>query len=470
MNPKPPVTRTAGSGWLGHHAKRLKGLAVVGVVSLGFAGAGFAAAVPASADPGAVYVAVGSDTIQDVMNGFAFTTGGGTGGTIIASYNAVNPVDQTAGQVITPSKIVGTSQNNCQLGRPNGSGAGFAALDASFNQSTTLTQTAPAPGPGCVDISRSSSGPGSVGATGPGAASATGNLVYIPFALDAVAGATGPAAAVTGQTIRCTLAHDANCTNINATTGVGTDTNYTVPATLITQADMFTSGTNNILNKLYNCVPGTVSPNDFVTAGGINYFPNGDAPAGATNVNITLYAPQSGSGTFKFWASKVGFSTSSLPTCIHQTIATGPAQGLIVEEHDGTAFASDANGYGPFSIAQWIAQSHGLNDRRHSAVLHNIDGVSPFSGTKLNTAFPFIREVYNVMQYGAVISGGVAGVTFDPVLSGLFTTSSSALCQNTFLINQYGFSTLPTTGGPTPDQCGATTSGLRVQETNTGPA
>jgi phosphate transport system substrate-binding protein len=470
MNPKPPAPRTGRSGWLGHHAKRLKGLAVAGAVSLGFAGAGFAAAAPASADPGTVYVGVGSDTIQDVMNGFAFTTGGGTGGTIIASYNAVNPVDQTAGQVITPSKIVGSNQVNCQLGRPNGSGAGFNALDASFNQSTTLSQTAPEPGPGCVDFSRSSSGAGSVATGGPGALSATGNLVYIPFALDAVAGSTGPAAAVPGQTIRCKLANDANCTNINATTGVGTDTNYTVPATAITQADMFTSGTNNILNKLYNCVPGTVSPNDFVAVNGVNYFPNGDAPAGATNVNIDLYAPQSGSGTLKFWASKVGFSATAPPTCVHQTILSGPAATIIVEEHDGTAYASDANGYGPFSIAQWIAQSHGIDDRRHSAVLHNIDGVSPFNGTKLNTAFPFIREVFNVMQYGAVVNGGVAGVTFDPVLSGFFATTSSALCQNTFMINNFGFAVLPTTGGPTPDQCGATTSSLRVQETNTGPA
>jgi hypothetical protein len=464
MNPKPPVSRIGTSGRLGHRAKRLRTLAVVGAVALGFAGAGFAAAIPASADPGTVYVAVGSDTIQDVMNGFAFATGGGIGGTVLASYNATNPTNLTlVHENITPGKIVGgSSETNCSFTRPNGSTEGFNALDKSFNTSTSLAQLATPPGAGCIDVGRSSSAPGSVATTGPGASLAAGGLVYIPFAIDALTGATGPAAPVTGQTIECTATNDANCVN-------RFDTNYTVPASLITQANLFTSGTGNILNKLYNCVPGTTSPNDFVTVNGVNYFPNGDAPAGASNVNINLYAPQAGSGTLKFWASKVGFSATAPPTCVHQSIVAGPAKGLLVEEHDGTDVASDPNGYTPFSVAQFIAQSNGLNDRRHSAALQPIDGIAPIVSGKLNTAQSFIREVYNVMQYGAVVSGaGIAGQTFDPTLSGLFATTGSALCQNSFLIGHYGFALL-TSGGPTPDLCGATTASVRVQESNTGP-
>jgi hypothetical protein len=286
-------------------------------------------------------------------------------------------------------------------------------------------------------------------------------LVYIPFALDAVAGATGPASAVSGTTIECTVANDANCTN-------GFDTNYTVPATNIAQASMFTTAE---LHTLYNCVPGTTSPNDFVTVNGVNYFPNGDAasgPTGQTNQNIDLYAPQSGSGTLKFWASKLTFSATAPPSCVHQQIVSGPAAGLTVEEHDGTAYASDPNGYGPFSIAQWLAQKNGIDDRRHQAVLQNIDGTTPLNASgKLNTSFTFTREVYNVMQYGVVVSGaGISGQTFDPILSGLFAGGTSALCQNAFLIGKYGFATLSSS---TTDLCGATSSatGLRVQELNT---
>jgi hypothetical protein len=463
MNPKPPITRTGRSGWLGYRAKRLKSLTVVGAVTLGFAGAAFAAAAPASADPAFTYVAVGSDTIQDVMNGFAFTTGGEAGGGVLASYNATNPTDLTlVHENITPVKnIAGTSTVNCSFTRPNGSTEGFNALDKSFNTSSSLTQLTTPPGPGCIDISRSSSGPG-INGSGPGALDSSGGLVYIPFALDAVAGASGPPAAVTGQTIECTTANDANCVN-------GFDTNYTVPATNIAQASMFTQ---TELTTLYSCVPGTSSPNDFVAVNGVNYFPNGDAPTGVSgDVNIDLYAPQAGSGTLKFWASKLSFSATAPPACVHQQILAGPAKGLLVEEHDGTAYASDPNGYGPFSIAQWLAQSHGIDDRRHSAQLQSINAVAPLNTSgKLNTAFPFIREVFDVMQYGAVVSGaGITGQTFDPVLSGLFATTGSALCQNTFLIQKYGFAVLPTSGGPTPDQCGATTASLRVQETNSGP-
>jgi phosphate transport system substrate-binding protein len=386
------------------------------------------------------------------MNGFAFATGGGIGGTILASYNAVDPVSATGGAIITPSKIVGgTSQSNCSFTRPNGSTQGFAALDFSLNSATTLAQQAVPPQAGCVDIDRSSGPPGSAvpsgTTTGPGIQTATGDLVYIPFALDAVTGATGPTTSGQTTTTKC----------VSTTTGCTNGTiSFTVPVTNITQADLFTL---NDLKTLYaSC--GTV------TEGGVTYNP---VTAGTGQQQIDLYVPQSGSGTLKFWASTLGFSPTTLPTCVHQAILAGPAVSVSVEEHDGSAVASDANGYMPFSIAQWIAQSHGIDERRHTAILHNINGISPFNGTKLNTAFPIIREVYNVMQYGAVVSGGVTGVTFDPVLSGLFATTTSGLCQNSFLIQNYGFATLPTTGGPTPDQCGATTSGLRVQQTNNGP-
>jgi len=479
MSSKPPITRTGQSGWFGHRTARLKSLAVVGTISLGFAGAAFAAATPASADPAFSYVMVGSDTIQDVMNGFAFATGGETGGGYIASYDAVDPVlgppPTGTFQTITPSKNVGqTSQTSCSFSRPNGSGQGLGAIDYSFNPgSSLLTSGATGPQPGCVDIARSSSGPGS-GITAPnlGAQDTAGGLIYIPFALDAVTGATGPTTAgTTAQPIECT-ASDTNCTNINSTTGVGTDPTYMVPASTLPLSIVSTFTQAN-LTSLYTCVGNATPPNDFVAVGGDNFYPNFDAPTGvATDINIHLYLPQSGSGTAKFWAGKVGLTPGATPpACVHQTIVGGPANGLIVEEHDGTDVASDPAGYTPFSIAQFIAQTNGIHPRLHSVQLQPVNGVAPIVNSKLNTASPFIREVYLDMQYGAVVNGaGIPGQTFDPILSGLFASTTSALCGNGFLINHYGFATLPASGGPTPDQCGATSNSLRIQEFANGSA
>jgi hypothetical protein len=417
MNPTPPVHPAWKAGWH-RRSTRFKSLVAVGAVSLGFAGVGLAAAAPASADPAVNYVAVGSDTIQDVMNGFALSEGN-----ILGSYNATNPVTQATHEIITPAKVpVGAVSpvTSCSYARPNGSSEGFAALDFSVTQVSVSHLATPGPATGCVDIARSSSAPGTFASSGPGSASTSGTLIYIPFALDAVAGAVGP-------------------------------------STAITDANSFTTAE---LTAMYgSCTPTTVGTHTyFPTESGVTTPPS--------DIPIDLYVPQSGSGTLKFWASKVGISldsngnpTGTSAPCVKQTIVAGPSTGTIVEEHDGTAVASDPNGYMPFSIAQWIAQSNGFNDRRHGAVLTMIDGVSPLNGSgALNTSFPYTREVYNVVQYDRVVN--TADGNFDPVLSGLLVGTSSALCRSTITIRSYGFATL--SSPTTTDNCGATTNSLRV--------
>jgi len=427
MNSTPPIHLGNKPRW--RRATRLKALVATGAIALGFAGVGLAASGPALADPSVNYVLTGSDTIQDVMNGFALTEGN-----ILGSYNAVNPVDGTAHQIITPSKVpVGAVSpvTTCSFIRPNGSTEGSAALDFSLTGNTTnLNSLAPAlvPGPpqaNCVDIARSSSAPKSAtsSACTPTPTvlcqSATGGLVFIPFALDAVAGAVG-----------------------------GT--------TNITQANLFTSAD---LTTLY-------SGCNVVTEGGVTYWPSGSTvtqPAGSTVID--LYIPQNGSGTEKFWAGKVGmtlnsdgsFSSTQFP-CVKQTIV---GTTTAVEEHNGLAVSTDPNGYMPFSIAQWIAQSNGIDDRRHGAVLTAINGVAPTNaGPTLNTAFPFTREVYLVTAFDRVVSG--VDTNFDATLSGLLTGTSSVLCRAAFTIRQYGFSTLGTP--TTTDNCGSTASTLRAVE------
>lgn len=436
MKVKPPVSRAA----------RLKSLMAVGAISLGFAGAGIAAAIPASADPSATYVEVGSDTIQDVMNAFAHTAGGN----LFASYLAVNPVTAATHEIITPavSSTANIGQFNCSFTRPNGSGEGFKALDASLNPSTTLGQLAVPPQPGCISVSRSSGAPGSVAQSGPGSLDPNGNLIYIPFALDAVTGATGPTTAGQSTTTQC-VSTTTGCTNGQIT--------FTVPVTAITNADLFTTAD---LHNLF----GLGMP---VTEGGVQYWPKDGAvtqPAGSTVID--LYVPQAGSGTLSFWATTTGFTAGSPPAWDHQTVLTGPAVGVQVEEHDGTAYASDPNGYGPFSIAQFIAQGNGFNDRRHTAILHMVNNVAPLSGTSLNVNFPIVREVFNVMPFDAVVNTGDG--KFDPVLAHLFAGTTSVLCGSSITIHQYGFGSLPSPN--TLDTCGSTASTLRVQETNTGPS
>ena len=211
-------------------------------------------------------------------------------------------------------------------------------------------------------------------------------------------------------------------------------------ATTITQANNFTLAN---LQSLYNC--------NSVTVGGVTYNPG----TGTTLGNIDMYIPQSGSGTLNFWAGVTG-------------------AGTIVEEHDGTAVTDDPNGVMPFSVAQWVSQRNGHNDRRHSAILQNIGGTSPCgstttpsnctgAGTSINTGFPVTREVFNVVLFNKV-TAGMTG--FDSNLAQLIASANSNLCQDVFTIQSYGFALL---GATTTDQCGSTASSLRVFDPATDP-
>lgn len=391
---------------------RLKAVPVVAVVFAAVIGLTVAFAGPASADPATTYVTVGSDTIQDVMNQFATDEFPGQ----IGSWDAVNPVTGTAHEIITPKA-------GCSMTRPNGSGEGLNALRKSINPNTTATQLAAPPAPGCVDFSRSSSGPGGNSVT-------DGQLQYIPFALDAVGTATGPATAVGGSD--------------------------PAVATAITHADLFTEGTTtspgDLINLYKSCQP--------VTEGGVTYDPN--IPAAAGDQQIHLYVPQAGSGTRNFWANTLGFNATTLPSCVHDTIVgtTTP-----VEEHDGTVYAQDADGFGPFSIAQWVAQSNGHHDRRHNAVVHSLTAaasggtaVTPLtSGGTLNTNYPIRREVYTIVQRDRVVAGDS---NFDPTLAALLAGPNSQLCGDLLTILNFGFATL--NGSPLGHSCGATTNDLRA--------
>jgi hypothetical protein len=430
--------------------RKARSLVAATVAILGFSALAVAQTTTvAHADPTETLVAVGSDTIQDVYNQFSLDLTGNA----LGSYDAVNPVTQTAGDNI--SYADGSGHTNCSFTRPNGSGAGLSALRESINPGTSIGPLTGAAldQPGCVDIGRSSSS-----VTDDGHQSNTGPIVFVPFGVDAVAGATGSSTAgaaysYLGQTI-------------------------TPQATFITHASDFSFV--DLVNLFKNCSQ--------ITEDGVVYDPTvtTSGAGGGTAANPTpihLYIPQASSCTAKFWIKVLSNGGGALGTCVHNTIdpaaslpaVNAGAAGLIVEEHNGTAMVADPNGFGPFSIAQWIAQSNSTsnggtlntNDRRHTAIVQSLKGCtsvtfgSPATGTcsttptatgantatkggTLNTSFPITREVYSVVSFARVSSGT------DPLDSFLNAGSiQDTLCNDVGTITSFGFAVAPDCGNVT---------------------
>ena len=401
---------------------------------------------PAQADPSITYLAVGSDTPQDVMNAFSVDLAGNA----LGSFNAVNPTStpasQVAGEVITATKtgngipgpattagneITANYANpaNCSFTRPNGSGGGVTALRQALGSTNTtlVTQAGEqvtisgttgnipnnAPQSACVDIARSSSGPG-------GAANANGLLVYIPFALDAVAASVGS---------------NGNLAGLVAANG------FSLPQ----MQALYNTGVGQVVNNVcYQPTGGTVCSGSFTST-----------------KTVDLYVPQPNSGTRNFWLQTMDGGTvpNPLPAWVFDHIQAGPNATQPVEEHDGTAVSTDPNGLGPFSISQWISQSKtgfGHNDRRASAVLLPMAATTggtvqqPITaGGVLNTSFPVTRNVFNVVEFDRVSDTHPASGPdpFDVNLAGMLVGVNSALCQDAAEIVAYGFATIGATCG-----------------------
>lgn len=477
MNLKPPRSR---------RGRSLLGLAVAAATVIGFAGAGLATAGPALADPVNNYVGVGSNTTQDVMNAFAATVGDGS----IGSYDAVDPLSgdtystaagTTAGNIeIAPEKEPFGQSNSsgkttlCDFTRPDGSGAGVAAMEYTINPDFANSSLPPAPtgttqepGYGCIDFARSSSGP---------TATADGDLLYIPFAGDVLATATGSSAASTSVTVD--------------------GETVTSEPTAITAAGEFSE---TDLETFYKCTENdgsyttvTVPDGDVYPAGTTYYVRTSTLTTPPTNepdaIPVDLMLPQTGSGTRNTWLNDLTGSTTA-PTCANDTIVNAAAadsslDGAEVEENDGLVYTVDPNAIGPLSVAQVIAQSsgHGLW-RLGTAVVNDMATsgaptapVAPYTGTlgnynasggtstgtaSINALYPIWRLVYNVVLAGRILGtpgpDGTNGTvqymdalgnpdgTFDAGLSAFFSGPTSLLCESSLLISAYGFANLPQT-------------------------
>ncbi|HEY5396223.1 MAG TPA: hypothetical protein VIL16_12580 [Trebonia sp.] len=436
--------------------RSVRSLLAAGAVVAAVGGMALAQSAPALADSQPTLVAVGSDTIQDVWNAFTNGTPADSAAGIaavsaplapgfVASYNATNPATGAINENITPQDgwavQNGTVPNptanfplapgDCSFARPNGSGQGVAALRLALNAASTHASKAiaPFPGLGCVDIARSSS---SVDVTDNNPAV---DVQFVPFAIDAVTGATGPSS--------CTPS--TNCPGFTADLGNGTTKAVTTVASNL-GSDIGTASLAQV-SALYNCTTTKI--------GGTTYWPQEPgqtAPAGDTAID--LYVPQPGSGTRSFWegTSAANFPDSEVDsTCVNDHIINGALASandggvsVPVEEHDGTAVSTDPVGYGPFSIAQYISQQNPThNPRFHGAVLREINGVSPFvtAGTPssgLNTAFPVLRNVYDVVKLSRLTTAS------DPI-DGLFNGVGSTICSQRSIIRSFGFGLMSAT-------------------------
>ncbi|MEU9750693.1 hypothetical protein [Streptomyces niveus] len=157
------------------------------------------------------------------------------------------------------------------------------------------------------------------------------------------------------------------------------------------------------------------------------------ATTSLNGVALTPLLPQAGSGTRSFFLTSLGLTEATFGPCVDDT----------VQEHNGEALNS-AGDIAPYSIAQYIAQGNqpgDVIDRRGLAVLGSVDGVQPtLANGTLNTAFPFNRDVYNVVPTAKLTNATIAAT---------FVGTSSKVCAQTAVTQEYGFGTVPNCGSTT---------------------
>ena len=254
-----------------------------------------------------------------------------------------------------------------------------------------------------------------------------GDLVYIPFALDAVAlrpdrrGRTGPE--------RC--GRDA----------ITKPTLHRRPAHVALRA----------------------APRP--PSAGVTYDPNARwSPARATQ-RSTCTCRRPGSGTRNFWAGHA--------RRLQHHHAAGVRARPLGAHHRPSRFRSttarcspgDPDGVGPFSIAQFISQGNGHNDRRHGVALHSLAAGSGSIRCAVgqHRPEPALPDHPRGLQRGEAEPGHrrPAGLRRQPGQPA--GRLDVALCNQTLTIRSYGFATLGT--APLGHTCGAVATNLRAVTT-----
>lgn len=147
--------------------------------------------------------------------------------------------------------------------------------------------------------------------------------------------------------------------------------------------------------------------------------------------NVTGFQPlipQSGSGTRTSWATLMGISATTLPSCVLDTLG-----GTVIEEHDGSRFTNSTQ-IVPFSVAQYIAQMFGvITDRRSTAQLGQLDGINPLIQ---NPGQATLRTVGNILPTTTFSNAASLG---NDVFVDNGTGKSQICVSGKATIEKYGF-------------------------------
>lgn len=387
-------------------------------------------AMPVMADPVSVnkyaeLVGLGSDTTMDVMDGISLALGNvsPTDSRLkLASYKAIGSAD------------VVVSADGIAIPRANGSGAGRDALRIAIGQinsgsvaiapddlgkSRTAVSPTTAQLAGKLHYARSSSGPSG--------AVANGVVTYVPFAQDNMTYATAPL----------------NITKIPSDIPVGTSGNTS-------EVSLMNIYKGNITQVITDDTTGA-----FIKLAAPSYVP----VAGEATNTIRAYVPQAGSGTRSFWNTTVGITDAGI------TAGTFPAKdvtpgGVTVQEHDGTAVATDPYALVGFSISQWVAQTNGVAPKRTAgAILRSIGGLEPTVVTDgvyatAPTWSAIKRAVYNIVPTALI------NADEENAYTRAFRGTNSLVCQSQTVIQKFGYGLLSYTG--TDAAIGETTGGEKT--------
>lgn len=339
----------------------------LGAVVVAVASATLLGSFTANADPTAgsfpALAGVGSDTIQDVMNGMA------TAIPAIGSYDATAPVGAANTTTIT------TRSGGTAFTRPNGSGAGQNALSASIDGSAfngvVIT--------GSVDFARSSSGPDTTGHPGT-------QLTFIPFAKDAVSYAVneasdfprsipqGSAAAAAANPSALTLWNIYHCT---ATSYTDSNSNSVTIIPLLPQSG---SGTRKFWDSTFSLNENSL-PSCVTDLNGTVEEHNGAALTGPGDI---------------------------MPFSISQYIAQGNWQGLpsTVQERRHAAALGSVDGIAPYILsgAGTVASPYALVQNPGFGInrlVYNVVATSRLSETAIHNTF--VGTTSAVCSNGAII-------------------------------------------------------------------
>jgi ABC-type phosphate transport system substrate-binding protein len=174
---------------------------------------------------------------------------------------------------------------------------------------------------------------------------------------------------------------------------------------------------------------------------------NASAPVGST---IVKYLPQTSSGTFSFFKSKLLNGNTPDANCNASHLST------FHEEHDARSVtaASKPNAIDAFDYSRWTAQARGTEaDLRNGATLGKLNNVVPSPSTVNTTPSRFLgtRYIFNVVRLASHPAGYAAQRTDVEKLIGVRAGAGGVgfICSNqaSRAITNAGFVPLP--GGAT---------------------